>query len=781
MKYYFSRVWLFIICLLLVSLHIAPERVAQAQTALELTITPAFEGNYVPGTWLPLQVALVNEGAAFEALVVATLPGNPNRYTMPVELPGGSQKLVTLYVAMDQETRQVRVTIEHAGTVVGEQVVEVRPRTAERLMGLTTEQTLALALPRRQDLQRLPFTVFDLPPSSIPDQAPGLGSLTLLMLADITSASLSPEQQQALLGWIVNGGHLIIEGGSTAGRTLSGLAEPFYVATLGDTLDLDVAFLAEFVNGSAPASLPGIQLDPLPGTRSFGPPSAPLWVQRELGLGVITQLAFAPGLPALNTWSEAPTFWDRLLQPAAVLRNAASVEPNFDRASEQVLTAALSNLPASNLPPAGMLFLLLVGYTILIGPVVALMLRRADRQTLGWLLLPALALFTTAGGFGLAYLLRANQQIVSQISLIEQTSATHARVRTVVGLLTPQDTTFAVQIAPEALVRPLRSVSGLFGPISGTQGDFTQQAGAFQVAVNRWQLEGFIAEQYVDLANLDARIVLNGPDIQAEVYNTTDQTLHDVVVAYGEQLVRIGDIPPGVQQTAIWPDISADNPPRLGTALSYLVLREALDAGRRPGGVTDRRVLVREALINAAVTRGTQVADEGPLLLAWLEQSPLAVDVVAPGAATQQVALLMTRPTVSGTGAIALPPGWLRPDFTRGENTTCSGREGTGVSTQTDPMTVTLRLPGDFTTLQTTALTLTMQSERSWPNAGLTTELFDWIQQQWIDQNYDGPGILPVAQPERYVQNGTVRLRLSGRIIETQCLFVRTQLAGTLP
>ena len=90
MKYYFSRVWLFIICLLLGSLCIAPERVAQAQTALELTITPAFEGNCVPGTWLPLQVALVNEGAAFEALVVATLPGNPNCYTMPVELPGRS-------------------------------------------------------------------------------------------------------------------------------------------------------------------------------------------------------------------------------------------------------------------------------------------------------------------------------------------------------------------------------------------------------------------------------------------------------------------------------------------------------------------------------------------------------------------------------------------------------------------------------------------------------------------------------------------------------------------
>ncbi len=781
MKHYFSRIWLSIIWLLLSSIFIAPERVAQAQTSLEFTITPAFEGNYVPGTWLPLQVALVNEGAAFEALVAATLPGNPNRYTAPVELPGGSQKIITLYVAMDQETRQVRVTVEHAGTVVGEQVVEVRPRPDERLLGLTTEQRLALALPGRQDLQRLPFTVFDLPPASVPDQTPGLGSLTLLMLADITSASLTQAQQQALMGWVINGGHLIIAGGSIAGRTLSGLAEPFYVATLGDTLDLDMAFLAEFVNGSAPASLPGIQLDPLPGTRSFGPPSAPLWVQRELGLGVITQLAFAPGLPALNSWSDAPVFWDRLLQPAPVLRSTPGVEPNFDRASEQVLTAALSNLPASNLPPAGVLFLLLVGYTILIGPVVALMLRRADRQTLGWLLLPALALLTTVGSFGLAYTLRANQQIVSQISLIEQTSAMQARVRTVVGLLTPQDTTFAVQIAPEALVRPLRSVSGLFGPISGAQGDFTQQSGIFQVAVNRWQLEGFIAEQQVDFTDLEARIVLNGPDIQAEVHNTTDQTLHDVVVAYGEQLVRIGDILPGARQTARWPDISAANPPRSGTALSYLVLREALDAGRRPGGVTDRRVLVREALINAAVTRGAQVADEGPLLLAWLEQSPLAVNVVAPGAATAQTALFVTRPTLSGTGAIALPPGWLRPDFTRGENNTCSGREGTGISTQTDPITVTLQLPGDFATMQTTALTLTMQSERSWPNAGLTTELFDWTQQQWVDTNYDGPGTLPVAQPERYVQNGTVRLRLSGRIIETQCLFVRAQLAGTLP
>jgi len=765
------------------TIFITPERTGQAQVSLQFTATPAFEGNYVPGTWLPLRISLINNGSSLNALLVATLPNNPNRYTLPVDLATGAQKIVTLYVAMETETRKIQVSIENNGVSVARQDVEVRPRPDERLFGITSRQPLVISLPRRQDLEQLPFTLVDLPPSLIPAHSEGLDSLTLLMISDITSEMLTQEQQQTLVEWTVAGGHLIIGGGLTAENTLTALPKPLRIVTLDGTVDLNTDSLSELVEAPGPDVLPGVKLKPLPGTRYTGSPEAPLWVQRELGDGMITQLAFNPGFDILNTWAAAPIFWDHLLQPATMIPGPFGFETNADHISEQTLTAALSNLPAIQLPRSRILFAALVFYVILIGPGIALVLRRMDQEVLGWIVLPVVALTATALSLGGAYALRANQQIISQISLIEQHNIERTRIRTFVGMLSPQDTTFNVQVADDVLVRPLYATSGLYGSVDGVTSDFVQQSDMFQVMITRWNLQGFMAESRSDFSALDAQILLSNNGIQIQIHNTTEQTIRDAVVVHGEKLIRIGNLSPRQKQTIDWlpVDISNEDQVRLGTPLSYLVLKEPLDAARKPGGVPDRRVLIREALLNAAVMKSTSKTDEGPFVFAWLEQNPLPVHIAAPNAATQQMNLLVVRPTISGRGAVSLPTGWLRPDPDIAGYANCFGREGAGISIQPVPVTVTLQLPNDLAALQTSALTLTLTSERDWPNVGVTTELFNWQQQRWVEFDFDGPGNLRVPEPAPFMQNGQVRLRLDGRIGEAACLFARAQLTGVLP
>lgn len=781
-KHYVSRVCSMFIWFILLAAIVYKVPV-YAQPDVQLAVTPAFAGNYVPGTWLPLQISLNNNGSAFAALVTAAFPNSTDRYTLAVELPRNAQKVVTLYVAMEQSSQQLEVTVEHNGAPVAQQEVQVRPRVDERLMGLVGEPPPTLILPRRQDIQRFPFVTFDLSLTAIPDQAYGLGSLTLLLLADVPTVALQPAQQQALLGWVAMGGHLVLAGGPGAQRTVAGLPEELRPAAIGETFNLDGKFLGAFAETTGIETLPGVKLQPLEGSEASGPAAAPLWVQRTFENGRITQLAFNPEIAAIRTWPTAPAFWDRLLQPAFLSAGSFGLEMSPLRSQEQLLTSAVGNLPALNLPRFTELFLGLALYTLFIGPGIALVLRRNDRQAWGWVVLPVAALVCTGLAFGLAFMLRADQRIVSQVSLIEQIGPDQALARTLVGILAPQDSQFAVQVPRNALVRPLRSTSSLFGSVGGAPGDYAQQTHVSEISTRRWEVQGVIAEQQIVFPAIDAQIILEHDTIQARVHNTTDQNLRDVVIAYAEQVAYIGDLAPGQQETVPWPgmDDNQVEQPTPGVALSYLVLGTQLDAGRKPGAVPDRRVLLREMLINAAVARGTGVPEEGPLVLAWLTHTPLPVTVEASGAALQQTTLMVARPHLRGSGVVSLPPGWLRPDASVDQRATCfSGSNQRGLSTQPAPITITLRLPSDLAAVRTTALSLTLRSERTWPNTGVTTELFDWQQQRWIDFDYDGPGDFLVSAPEPYLQDGTVRLRLGGRIDEGGCLFVQAQLVGIL-
>ena len=70
---------------------------------------------------------------------------------------------------------------------------------------------------------------------------------------------------------------------------------------------------------------------------------------------------------------------------------------------------------------------ILAVYAILIGPGMALLLHRLDRQALGWALLPAFALGVGAIATGVAVAGRADQRIVSRATLVQQIDEDTAR------------------------------------------------------------------------------------------------------------------------------------------------------------------------------------------------------------------------------------------------------------------------------------------------------------------------------------------------------------------
>jgi hypothetical protein len=218
-----------------------------------------------------------------------------------------------------------------------------------------------------------------------------------------------------------------------------------------------------------------------------------------------------------------------------------------------------------------------------------------------------------------------------------------------------------------------------------------------------------------------------------------------------------------------------------GTAVSAIILSEAIAEARLPGRAAERRTQARAAMIDAAVIGNTTSTDPGPLVLAWLETPPLDVAVEAQGAATQSLTLLVIRPGVRGKGTFRLPQDWLRFDAGLSQRGTCFSAEGAGIAASPAPAEITLRLPNDLTPLRASALTLSMSSANPWPNAGVTTELYDWSREAWVEQQFDGPGELKVDPPGSYLAQGRLRLRLSGAIERAGCIYIHSELQGEMP
>ncbi|NNJ09842.1 hypothetical protein EKD04_005840 [Chloroflexales bacterium ZM16-3] len=751
---------------------------ARAQASVSLTATAAFEGNYVPGTWLPITARIENSGTALSAVLAAELPGATIRHIVPVELAGGAQKQVVIYVAMDQSVREVRVSVEQDGSILAEQTLAVRPRSDERMLGLLSGDGLSLSLPRREDLPSQPFTVVSLSPADLPDQVAGLSGLGVLLANNVPPDSLSEAQRGALLAWVNAGGHLFIGGG--AADALSGwLPSELQAATTDAQATIDDGPLGELADATGPGPLSGVQLTPLPGGVSVGAAPTPAWVTRSFGQGLVTQFAFDPAAPAMEAWESAPSFWDAILQPTFRVSTLFGQQTNIDVIQEQMLAGTLTALPTIPQPPVDMFFLLLVMYTVLIGPALALFLRRIDRQAWSWLLVPLIAVSSGLLLFTLAISLRTSDKVVSQVSLVEELGNGQARIRTLIGALAPQDQALITRVSPGAITRPVREISGLYGDIGGVSGDLIQQSDQMTLSIKPWKLQGVLIEQQQTMRSMVATIQIGEQGSQIEVINRGGETLRDVVAIYGGRVLLLGNIAPDEQRSGRWAPNQSIAPDRI--AIIGQIFADEVAAANRPGQAANRHIELQIAMVNAALYHGGSDIETEPLVLGWVDGSPLKTEVDAPRAAQQSLTLLTMRPEVQVSGPISLPEGWLIPDPTLNQSNACSSNNLIGVRANPAPVTIIMRLPNDLGPLRASALTLTIDSSERWPNAGITTEIYDWAKETWVAQSFDGPGEFEVGDPATYLSEGRLQIRLSGTIERAGCIVATARVQGAMP
>jgi hypothetical protein len=304
-----------------------------------MDVRAGFDGAGRVGGWVPLDVQLVNEGSEIKAnvQVVVDQPGGrstysyvPTTFSLPVVLPRLSNRRFSMEVNLPNATNNrltARLVRDPGGELITEQDISMtRIPLGDYFCGVlardpsTYDFLAALDLPA--PIRRARTAPLDA--ASVPERAQLLGSFDCLIIDNVASSQLRPEQLEAIQVWVGTGGLLIEVGGPTWQSTLGPLPPDLLpVEPSGLTNLPTLGALGTFMEN--PMDQPGPWLVSNSRARTdrgahvvVAQDGVPLVVAAKRGDGTIIYLAFEPTSRSFRQWSGNEALWRFLITHAAV-------------------------------------------------------------------------------------------------------------------------------------------------------------------------------------------------------------------------------------------------------------------------------------------------------------------------------------------------------------------------------------------------------------------------------------------------------------------------------
>jgi len=273
-----------------------------------------------------------------------------------------------------------------------------------------------------------------------PSDALLLEGLEAIVIADFDSATLSPEQRQALLDFVALGGALITTGGASAGRTVGALPEALVPVRPDATAAASLAPLVDLV-GETTTAVTSVTTGELRSGQSVvgAPTGPPLVVEAALGLGLVVQLTYDP-YAVLAEQPNAAGALRSLPWSVGLLRaaGAASAPPNVQggqggqgdpTASRPAPEwAVLDQAPGPKTGKGGPAGLLLLVYPLIVGAVAFVLSKERGKPPWRWAAVPALTVFVTMAVLAVDWGLRARPLTGDEVT-VERLGSTASPAR----------------------------------------------------------------------------------------------------------------------------------------------------------------------------------------------------------------------------------------------------------------------------------------------------------------------------------------------------------------
>ena len=602
-----------------------------------------FDGVYEVGMATPIVVRVRNEGPPIEGELRVESGDMRVGESASISLPTGSDKQVTLIAHLSSLGPDVSVQLVDGGNVIAETEIDrLRPVSREDLFyGVASSDPGHFAFLEAVSGGRIDATVGYVDLRELPEIPAAWSGLDILVLDDIDTSRLTDGQSAALRTWIEDGGHLIVTGGAGGLQTAAGLAELLPVAVGGvESID-DLAALGDFAGTEIPGAGPYVISSAVltGGVALVEQDRLPIVAQRNLGRGKVTFIAADPKLAPLAGWEEEAEFWSLLAgDPPDWSPLEGSLRNGFMPAE------AVSYIPGLRLPSVAQLVAFAFLYTLVIGPLNYLFLRRLKRLGLAWITIPALVLAFSAATFLTGFRARGNATVNLMSVATGSIDAQHVHVQSVLGLYSPRRDRHDISLPDGSTINFVR---GDLGSRAWTddleaiaRGEELTLRG---VRTDTGDLAVFLVESYQPRPSISAGASLlpTGDVIEVTIRNDSGTVLENAVLIHGADQHSVGELRAGDERTVQVPisaggQSPAPGPDPLFPAAAYRPHPLLSDPGMilgTPNYFEDPVAYSRWQLINAYL--GDQTSDatgqlptgRNIILAGWLAEPALEANL----------------------------------------------------------------------------------------------------------------------------------------------------------
>ncbi len=535
-----ARLYLVVILVLML---VPISAAAQQPSPISITVQVGLdgEGSFRSKYWIPVFVTLANDGPD-QQIKLEWRDQSTGSFTQSyvLDLPGGARKQIVLPVI--QTSRSAILTATASGVQVFRERIFLKQLPDDQIaIGLlSTDPTVLSSLTVADFGAMRGATIIPLTPALLVDDPLLLTAIDVIAVRELT-AELRPEQREALITWVQQGGTLLIGGGAVGETVIRTFADVLPVTVGPLQGNWPVNALEQLVGLSGLSnSVPQLTAHTVTlRANAHALSNDTLISQMELGAGKIIFAAF--DLATLRAWPGEAKLWAKVL----ALQPRLDIGATFRFGFNDLLQGSL-NQPLFELPSTTTILGLISLYIIVIGPLHFFILRQLRRLEWAWLTTPLLIVIFLLGTYGMSFALRGTQTQIVQLTIVQTAAESETAITTTfAGIFSPQRSRYTLTVTDTAFVTPMRTE---VGPVETQRDDNAVTIPDLQLDAAAFQT--WIAEKVgPNPVQIGAQITREGQVWNGSVTNISKFPLRDVMVVWQNNMQWIGDLPPGAEAT----------------------------------------------------------------------------------------------------------------------------------------------------------------------------------------------------------------------------------------
>lgn len=581
---------------------------APSSKSVEMSVKAGYDDVIRVGAEVPFRITLMNKGDGFSGevqVIVYTGYMSKNSYAVPVELPKGSTKEITLNVPIITANRKFQVRVESNGKIIKEiehsfkkiispekptiGVLSDAPNELRSLNGLTLSQNqnnmydnmaykygVTMMGPSGQAMSVIedPTEVFQLNKDNLPDSVEALAAFDYIIIADYDTSTFSEKQIKAFEKWVEGGKELVIAGGTNGNKVYSGLSsalKPFEI--LGSKKVSIHQELEKYTGKKLPTD---VLVDVSTGNLGngkilLGDEANPLAISYKKSEGNILFIAFDPTISPVSGWVSAGEMWKKLLNESRQSANDGTFNYNYGMGYYKYGYNPVANqVPEDQTPPYKSLMWIIAVYILIVGPLLYLFLKWKDKRDYSWGIIPIIAFLCIGIIYLAGYKTRYTSAVLNNYSIIKLDSHNKkVDIQTTAGIFNNKSGKMVVQY-PDGYDIDIRREDEYNYGYSNYYSDeeyknakivskiyITEPKKQEIYNMSLWESCILTANQTQKYdGNIIKSIDINGKSFSAVLQNSTGFAFEDAFIVLGENYIEVGELLPNQEKKI---DVSLDD------------------------------------------------------------------------------------------------------------------------------------------------------------------------------------------------------------------------------